>query len=207
MEKVSRSNLINLALVYNYLVNKKDKISVNVINKYIEVINMYLKRDNKDKISENNNIKNNSVYNYVIYDNEKYIQLNKNLVLENLYHDTVHSLEDYLLNISLYEGVLDVLNIKREDLPIDNYYERKQENIDIIMTVKKEIAENVARKHLEMKGMKNVQINVSRLNHFDDDIGYTVSTTYDLLCEYLDISKFSEYAGSFQKRLIYDDKK
>ena len=50
---------------------------------------------------------------------------------ECLYHDTVHSLEDYFLNISLNESVLKTLNIKRGDLPIESYFERKQDVIEI----------------------------------------------------------------------------
>lgn len=42
-------NVVNLALIYNYLANKNNKISLNIINKYIGIINKYLERENKKK--------------------------------------------------------------------------------------------------------------------------------------------------------------
>lgn len=204
----SRSNLINLALIYNYLVNKEDKISVDIINKYFEVINKYLKMQHKDIISPKDNQKDNFNSRYHIIVMDQFIKLNiDNINLEELYLDTIHSLDDYLINISLNERVLDVLKIKRDDLPIENYYESKNDIIDIYMTTKKDMAETVARKHLEMKGMKDVQINGSELVMLDDDLGYRVYTSYNLLCDYLNIDKFNEYLGGFQKRMIYNDEK
>lgn len=49
-----------------------------------------------------------------------------------------------------------------------------------------------------MKGMKDIQINGSSLTKFDDDIGYKVYVTYNLCCEYLNISRFSEYIDECQ---------
>jgi len=199
----NRSNLINLALIYNYLVNKSEMISGNVIKKYLKIINKYLEKNQKNKIPVHDNQENNSNYTYISYNNDEFIKLNiENIDIENLYYETIQHLDDYLMNISLYQGVLDVLGINREDLPIENYPERKQDTIDIHMTTNKEMAENVAKKYLIMKGMKEIQINGSILTHFDEDIGYRVYVTYDFLCEYLNIGKFSEYVTGFSKRLI-----
>ena len=204
--KNNRSNLINLALIYNYLINKSDKLSVDVINKYIKIINKYLEREQKGKISNKNNQNNNLNYTYINHDNEEFIKLNiENNDIETLYYETLHYLDDYLMNISLYQGTLDVLGIDRDDLPIENYPERKQGTIDIHMTTNKDMAENVAKKYLIMKGMKNIQVNGSISTHFDDDVGYKVYVTYDFICEFLNISKFNEYTTGYEKRLIHHE--
>lgn len=201
----SRSNLINLALIYNYLVNKEDKLSVDIINKYIELINKYLvsqyknEVNNKDKDDNNKDTYN---YRYITLDNIEYIKLNTDYInLEDIYLESIYRVEDYILNTTLYEKVLNLLNIKRCDLPIESFLERKQDNIDVIWS-SKDMASNVVRKHLVMKGMKNIQINGVRQTIYGDDIGYRVFVTYDYPCEYLNVSKFNECINSKNKRLI-----
>lgn len=212
MKGKEKENLINLALIYNYLVNKDDAINIHMLCNYFFNINKILKEKKVGKIDIYGEIKDTISYKCDYDDYDEYIKLKKDdFPLECLYHDTIHSLEDYFLNISLNEEVLKTLNIKRDDLPIESYCEKKQDVLEIY-SLSKHNAIGLARKYLEMDGMKNIQISGAYPAQLEGDKGYKVCVIYDLVCEYLNIDKFSDYTNEkpeccddYQKRLVKNE--
>lgn len=199
MKGKEKENLINLALIYNCLVNKSDEIDIYLLWNYLHNINKILKEKKFGNIDVYGEIEDTASYRVSEDDYGKYIKLKEDgISLECLYHDTVHSLEDYFLNISLNESVLKTLNIKREDLPIESYFERKQDVIEIY-SLSKHNAIGLTRKYLEMDGMKNIQISGAYPAQLEGDKGYQVYVNYDFVCEYLNIDKFKDYTNKTQE--------
>lgn len=195
-KEINKSNIIALALVYNYISNNQKALSMNDLNRFKRLIDIHVHNDYKEEIisdeedleqqfyyyDEKNNIILGNKFNEEEYINFRYIE-----------YYYIESIPQSVFLSSLKDDVLNSINVDRNKLRIEKKDEHKFDVVGVY-TLSEAKARKSAKEILELKGYKNIV--TSFANTFQkDDKGYNVNVSYDEEVMTLDI------VGSIQKIL------
>lgn len=176
MEKCNKTNVVALALIYNFISNGTNAISIDQFNLFKGLIdyNLY------SKLGETWIPYTEDEQDYYHYDNKNgQIVLNNIYDLGNMCFYYVDNMPQEILKISLESDILSVLGVDRDKIKTYTKIEHKKETIGVYSASVAGALESV-RNSLDKAGYKNIEIKSAFFTKFDDECGYNVSTSYDI---------------------------
>lgn len=207
MEKqVNKTNIIIMALIYNYVSNRSKSISVENIDKFKDAMDFEMVYNQGKETISNEEDKQFSCYGNVYrYDidssNNKCVVFNDQCDLGLVYYRYIDSLPQYIVLASLKENVLNSIGVDRKNLRIKTVSKHK-EGIVNTKSFEMDTAKASAKELLESLGKKNINVGFRSLDQFPLSTGYRVSVSYEEDHFYLDLSDNNkDYGKSLMKKI------
>lgn len=184
--RIEKSRIIFIALIYNYLANNINSLNEEIVMDYVINIIKNLYKNNYDVTGS---MKNNSALNLwgVSYDKDKgEYMLNS---LKNI--DLLYNMQPKeLINASLKDSALILIGVNKKSLQIEREYYLKGGVKDIYSLRAKDAVEKTVD-ILESQGCKNIKIGGAIPDQLSGDKGYHVSYTCEEPFEKVNVLKKS----------------
>lgn len=182
-KEVNKTDLITLALVYNYVANDKTSLSVCDVDNFISYLefmafNKYFSCGiSRDEDDERTCYYIDDKYNYIFRNPE-----NLSIICQR-YVDNIP--QDIFLE-TLKQDYLSLIGVKREDLNLVSVKEHKNDSMELF-SMGASSASNNAVKILDERGCKNIRVNSVFFLGMKPDYLWRVSVKYDCDRFYLDL--------------------
>jgi len=173
---IKKSEIVLVALIYNYIANGKNCLSEDRIIKFIETINENLRTSN-DKflidIEEN-------VEDYYFDYHLNGIEYDKNTKIYTIKEITDYMIRYYdnipheIITATLNKYALFTIYVDKNKLKLKKEYIHES-GIEDIYSLEAQRAKAITKKHLEADGCKNIEIELAIPDQLDTDKGYHVS--------------------------------
>ena len=194
--KINKSNIVILALVYAYLSNRETQLKEWDLDRFF--LNIRIAMYNNPMATEiaDEEIESQEVY----YRDEKdnYV-LKRPELLPQICRKYIDNIPEEIFFESLKEDNLSQINVDRNKLKIVAENEHKYETVELA-SMSASSAISSARIILEGRGCKNIQINGTYFAGMRDDYVWGVQTSYDKDRFYLDLG---EKEKGYTKRYMY----
>ena len=176
IENINMTNIIVLALVYNYLSNKTNTLTETEVQRFFDDINYELHKEHSKEVSGDLQVGDEMAYKW---DSKNQIyKLEDIYSLHGLYFNYIVDIPEKVLKISLNEEILKNINVNRE------YLKTKHETVHVskiedIYSLRMVDAQKTAVKYLELAGCKNIKVGYASPDQLNGDKGYHVPVSYD----------------------------
>ena len=174
-ETISKTHIIILALMYNYISNKSDALKIRQIDDFISLIDLKLYNDGNNFISTEE--ENQNIYHYDI--SNKNVLLNNEDYFVSDANDYINTISKHIICISLKDDILCTLGVNKDKIKIVTSYERVNSFIDVFALGQSD-ALNKAKGCLEAYGYKNIEFHTAYPEQKYGDKSYHVIVSYDM---------------------------
>lgn len=181
--KIKKENIIFIALVYNWLANKKMELEGWDVLNYLDKVCEYLKCNfNREVVMDSSNIQDEEwdYYNEMIKEmiEFKYKSLSGFYVLKTLENiDYLYERQsEEVIKATLQKDALSCIHLEKESLDIKTDYKWVSKT-EGIYTLEGKSAVQSVKKDLEEKGCQNIQIGHPTSAQLEGDKGFYVSYT------------------------------
>lgn len=171
---VDKDNLVFIALIYNYIGNKKTGLSVEDISSFIDSVDTILKITTDKYAVSKEPIKEKMLYRFGIKKerkNQRYVLNYIDLEAIDMWYD-IQPLE--VLSATLHEKSLLYIDVKKENLQIKKECIQNSGTLDVYSPEYRR-AITSAKRILACKGCENIIITSANPDQLEADKGYHVS--------------------------------
>jgi len=175
VENINMSNIIVLALTYNYFETGKLILDLDKAMNFYEKINHHLSKKNLE-ISGDIDDDYNILYEMDIEKNKCKLE-DWQFSTYGIFMSYAKDIPEEIIKISLQQDVLDTIDVERKNIKTQIEYKRISETKEI-STLNMENAQRIARKYLTQDGCQNISIGYGIPGQKDDKY-YNVPVTYD----------------------------
>lgn len=175
-EKINKTYITILALMYNYISNKSDFLKIGQIDNFINLINFELYMERKNNLISYDD----ELQNIYYCDNfNKTVYLNDPDYFFTDAFDYISTIPKDIILTSLKDNILCALNVDKDKIKIVTSYKRVNSFIDVFALSKSD-ALMKAKECLENYGYKNIEFNVAYPEQNHGDKSYHIIVSYDI---------------------------